>query len=157
MPDYQPVTVETPCPVPPAKAFDVIAPIDLPLIFTGWGPLPGVRAVHDQSGPWDAAGRSRTVELTDGSRAAERIIEHTPPHSFAYELTGFTGPLAWLVTRVRGEWTFTPDGTGSIVRWTYSFFPRRGRTPVVRWVLTPVWRRYATATLTRAVEMAAAT
>ncbi len=153
---YHPVTVEAPCPVPPAHAFGVIAPIDLPLIFTGWGPLPGVRAVHDQSGPWDAAGRSRTVELTDGSRAAERITEHTPPHSFAYELTGFTGPLARLVARVRGEWTFTPDGAGSIVRWTYSFVPRRDRQAVVRWVLVPVWRRYAAATLRRAVRVAAA-
>jgi len=154
MPEYYPVTVETPCPVPPARAFGVIAPIDLTLIFAGWGLLPGVRAVHDQTGPWDTAGRTRTVELTDSSTATERITEHTPPHSFAYELTGFTGLLARLVTRVRGEWTFTPDGTGTIVRWTYAFFPRRGRKPLVRWVLVPLWRRYATATLARAVAVA---
>jgi hypothetical protein len=150
MPEYLPVTVETPCPVPPARAFDVIAPIDLTVIFTGWGPLPGVRAV--QSGPWDAAGRVRTVELTDSSTAVERITEYTPPHSFAYELGGFTGVLGRLVSHVRGEWTFTPDGVGCVVRWTYAFYPRRGL--LVRWVLVPLWRRYAAATLDRAVAAA---
>lgn len=151
MPDHHPVTVEQSCPAPPARAFEVIAPIDLPLIFTGWGPLPGVRAVHDQTGPWDAAGRTRTVELTDSSTATERITEYTPPHSFAYELTGCTGLLARLVTHVRGEWTFTPDGRGTVIRWTYAFHPRRGRNLVVRWALVPLWRRYARATLARAV------
>lgn len=87
-------------------------------------------------------------------RPDRRITEYTPPHSFAYELTGLTGLLGRLVTRVRGEWTFTPDGTGTVVRWTYAFFPRRGRKPLVRWVLAPLWRRYATATLGRAVGVA---
>lgn len=155
MPQYHPVTVEIPCAAPPAQAFDVIVPIDLPLIFTGWGPLPGVRAVHDQSGPWDGTGRTRTVALTDGSTAEERITEHTPPHSFAYELTDLTGLLGRLVTHVRGEWTFTPDGDGTIIRWTYAFFPRNGRKPLVRWILAPLWRRYATATLARAAAEAA--
>jgi hypothetical protein len=154
MADYYPVTVETPCQAGPAQAFDVIAPIDLPLIFAGWGPLPGVRGVRDQTGPWDAPGRSRHVDLTDGSSATERLTEYTAPHSFAYELTEFTGVLARLVTRVRGEWTFTPDGTGSLIRWTYSFFPRPGRGLLVRLILVRLWRRYAAATLTKAANAA---
>jgi len=152
MREYYPVTVESPCPAPPAHVFDVVVPVDLSSIFTGWGPLPGVRGVRDQTGPWDAAGRTRRVELTDGSSATERLTEHTPPHSFAYELSSVTGVLARLVTGVRGEWTFTPDGAGTIVRWTYAFFPRRGRRLLVRWALVPLWRRYATATLARAVR-----
>jgi Polyketide cyclase / dehydrase and lipid transport len=149
MRDYYPVTVEAPCAAPPAHVFAVIVPIDLPLIFTGWGPLPGVRGVRDQTGPWDTPGRTRRVELTDGSVTTERLTEHTPPHSFAYELTGVLAPL---VHRVRGEWTFTPDGTGTVVRWTYAFFPRRGRRLLVRLAVLPLWRRYATATLARAVD-----
>jgi hypothetical protein len=29
-----------------------------------------------------------------------------------------------LVEGVRGEWTFTPDGDGSVARWTWEFKPR---------------------------------
>lgn len=148
-----PVTVETFCQAPPAHVFAVIVPIDLPLIFTGWGPLPGVRGVRGQTGPWNASGRTRRVDLTDGSTATEQLTEYTPPHGFAYELTDLTGMLALLVTRVRGEWTYSPDGPGSVVRWTYSFFPRPGRGILVRSAVVPLWRRYATATLARAVRV----
>ncbi len=45
-----PVTVQTRASVRPTRAFDVIAPIDLSLIFRGWGPFPAVRGVHNQTG-----------------------------------------------------------------------------------------------------------
>ena len=40
----------------PEAAFDVITPIDLSLVFTGWGPLPAITHVEEQSGPWDHVG-----------------------------------------------------------------------------------------------------
>ncbi|MEV6139684.1 SRPBCC family protein [Nocardia sp. NPDC051990] len=150
--NYVPVTVESRCQTAPATAFEVIVPIDLSLIFTGMGPLPAVKGVLDQEGPWDAVGRTRSPQLSDGSTATERLVEYTPPHSFAYEIADFTGPLRLLVDHVRGEWTFTPDGSNCLVRWTYSFFPRPGLRPVVRAVAVPLWRRYAKATLARAIE-----
>ncbi|MFC9995337.1 SRPBCC family protein [Nocardia sp. NPDC127526] len=110
-------------------------------------------SVRNQSGPWTETGRTRQPLLSDGTTATERLIEYTPPHSFAYELTGFTGPLRWLIARVRGEWTFTPDGPNSVVRWTYSFFPRPGRRLLIQTVAAPLWRRYAKATLARAVVL----
>ncbi|CRK62149.1 hypothetical protein [Alloactinosynnema sp. L-07] len=54
------------------------------------------------------------------------------------------------MTRVRGEWTFTPDGAGTLVRWTYSFFARPRRGFLIRLVVVPLWRRYATITLAKA-------
>lgn len=150
---YVPVTVESPCRATPETAFDVIAPIDLSLIFTGMGPLPAVRGVRDQSGPWNTPGATRKPELSDGSTATERLIEYTRPHSFAYEITDFTGPLRLLVAKVRGEWTMTPDGPNSLIRWTYSFYPRSGRGWLIRLAAAPLWRRYATATLARAVQV----
>jgi Polyketide cyclase / dehydrase and lipid transport len=56
---------------------------------------------------------------------------------------------------VRGEWTFTPDGEGSVIRWTYEFKPRRGRYFLVRRLLAPLWRNYMQAgieTAARACE-----
>lgn len=117
-------------------------PIDLSLVFGGWGPFPGVRGVNNQTGSWDHVGVSRHPDLSDGTTATETLTEYTPGHSFAYELTGFTNALALLVDGVRGEWTFTPDGSGSLIRWTYEFRPRRFRRFVVRFGLAPLWRRY---------------
>lgn len=151
---YLPVTVESPCRTSAHTAFEVIAPIDLSLIFTGMGPLPGVRGVRQQTGPWDTVGRTRKPDLSDGSTATERLVEYTPPHSFSYEIADFTGPMRLLVSKVRGEWTMTPDGPNCTVRWTYSFYPHARRRWLMRLVVVPLWRRYATATLTRAIHIA---
>ncbi len=116
-------------------------PIDLSLVFTGWGPFPGVRGASNQTGAWDAPGQTRNPDLTDGSTAVERLTEYTAPGSFAYEITGFTNALRHLVVGVRGEWTFTPDAAGTVIRWTYEFMPRRGRMLVLRWVVAPLWKQ----------------
>ncbi len=150
-----PITVQRRCAVRPDVAFDVIAPIDLGAIFVRRWPLPGIVRTHGQSGDWDQVGRSRTPDLSDGSTVTEVLTEYRHPYSFAYELTGFTGPLRYLVRGVRGEWTFTPDGDHTIVRWTYEFLPRPGRGPIIRTVLGPLWTRYARAAIERACELAA--
>lgn len=151
---YIPVTVESSCATSAATAMEVIAPIDLTTIFTGMGPLPGVRAVQDQSGPWDTPGNTRTVVLTDGTSAREQLTGYTRARHFTYELGDFTGMMRWLVIKVDGEWTFTTAGRNSLVRWTYSFHPHPGRHSLVRFVVAPLWRRYATATLARAIRAA---
>jgi hypothetical protein len=149
-----PVTVQTRAAVTPARAFDVIVPIDLALIFGGWGPFPGVRGVNNQTGDWDRAGQSRNPDLSDGSTATETLTEYVPGHSFAYELTGFTNSLRHLVHGVRGEWTFTPDGAATVIRWTYEFKPRPGRRMLVRRALAPLWRRYMQAAVEAAARVA---
>jgi Polyketide cyclase / dehydrase and lipid transport len=146
-----PVTVQTRANVPPARAFEVIVPIDLSLIFTGWGPFPAVRGVKNQTGAWDHAGASRNPELSDGTTATEALTEYTPPNSFAYEVTDFTNVLGRITHGVRGEWTFTPDRGGTVIRWAYEFKPKRGLRLLLQLGLAPVWRRYMQA----AVEAAA--
>ncbi|MFF0715852.1 hypothetical protein ACWEVM_09720 [Streptomyces bauhiniae] len=43
---------------------------------------------------------------------------------------------------MRGEFSFLPDGTGTNIRWTYEFLPRRGRGWVLRGPFKPLWQRY---------------
>ena len=46
-----PVTVDV--------AFDRTVPIALPALFRRWyGPIPPIRAVRDQTGEWDAVGKT---------------------------------------------------------------------------------------------------
>ena len=148
-----PVTVQTRTEVPPALAFQPA--IDLSLVFKGWGPFPAVRGVRNQSGAWDHVGVSRSPILSDGSTATEQLTEYTPGHSFAYEVTSFTNiVLRRLVYGVRGEWTFTPDGCGAVIRWTYEFKPLRRRSWLVRHVLAPLWRHYMQAGVEAAARVA---
>lgn len=147
-----PVTVQRRAHVSPASAFATVVPIDLPLVFERWGPFPGVEGVRDQTGPWDRVGASRSPVLTDGSSATETLTEYVDGASFAYELTGFTNVLGRLVHGVRGEWTFTPDGTSTMIRWTYEFKPRVGRFALVRGGLAPLWSRYMSRGLAGAVD-----
>lgn len=137
-----PVIVQTRSRVSPEENFRIIVPIDLSQVFKAWGPFPGVVAVRNQTGDWDGMGQSRNPELSDGSTALERLTEFTAPHSFAYEIVDFTGSMRFLVSGIRGEWTFTPDGSGTLIRWCYEFKPLRGRSWLLRGMIVPLWRRY---------------
>ena len=117
----------------------------------------------DQAAPWGGACHPRAGDfvthenpiLCDGSMATEKLTEYTPGHSFAYEVTGFTNiVLRRLVSGVRGEWTYTPDGSGTVIRWTYEFKPLRCRYWLVRRVLTPLWRHYMQAGVEAAARVA---
>jgi Polyketide cyclase / dehydrase and lipid transport len=136
-------------PTPTASSFRWIY-----LVFKGWGPFPGVTGARNQTGPWDAVGQTRNPELTDGSTAFEMLTEITPGHSFAYETTGFTNMLGRLIEGVRGEWTFTPDGTGTLIRWAYEFKPLPGRHLVLKWIVVPLWRHYMQNGLTNSARVA---
>ena len=148
-----PVTVQTRTALAPDRAFQPA--VDLSLVFKGWGPFPAVSGVRNQTGAWDHAGASRNPILFDGSMATEKLTEYTPGQSFAYEVTGFTNiVLRRLVQGVRGEWTYTPDGSGTVIRWTYEFKPLRRRYWLVRHALAPLWRHYMQAGVEAAARVA---
>jgi hypothetical protein len=148
-----PVTVQTRTALPPGRAFQ--PGVDLSLVFKGWGPFPAVRGARNQTGAWDHAGAWRTPILSDGSIAMEKLTEYTAGYSFAYEVPGFTNiVLRRLAYGVRGEWTFTPDGSGTVIRWTYEFKPLRRRYWLVRHVLAPLWRHYMQAGVEAAARVA---
>lgn len=147
------VTVTARTTAPPETTFDTIAPIDLASIFERWLVLPGVRGVRDQSGPWDAAGRTRVVQLSDGSEVPEALTAVDRPRAFAYRVGPFPPPLGLLAASADGSWTFTraaPGGTD--ISWSYRFTPRRGRRQAVRLLIAPLWRVYARRALARAVQ-----
>lgn len=138
-----PATVQDRTDLTPEQAFDIIVPIDLSLVFTGWHSIfPGVRGANNQTGAWDHVGASRNPDLSDNSTATETLVEYTRPSSFAYELVGFTDVLGRLVEGVRGEWTYSPDGSGTLIRWSYEFKPWKGRRFIVKRLLVPLWTRY---------------
>ena len=138
-----PVRVTTRLADPPERVFERVAPIDLSLIFKGWGPLPAVTGTRDQTGEWDHVGVSRTVLLADGSSAHEEVTAYNPPHHFGYTVT-FGNPFGAVVSDAAGTWWFaSAAGGGTEVEWTYAFAPRPGAGLLVELILAPLWRRYA--------------
>ncbi|MEJ2286832.1 MAG: hypothetical protein P8X85_24955 [Desulfobacterales bacterium] len=86
-----------------AAVFEYIVPIDLPLIFTGYGPLPAVNCAKKQTGGLNKAGQTRTVTLSDGSTARERLTKYDHPHYFSYTVSDFSGVLRFLTISANGE------------------------------------------------------
>src|SRR3982751_5860587 len=138
-------TVITTIEAPQEKTFLHIVPIDLASIFTGYGPLPSVTETLNQTGPWDAAGRSRTVVFSDGSSAQEALTGYEYPNRFTYRITGFTGVLRFLASEARGEWWFesVPGRLATTVRWRYEFVSRsKFLKPLIGLFTRSLWRGY---------------
>lgn len=127
------------------KTFLHIVPIDLTSIFTGYGPLPSVTKTLNQTGPWDAAGRTRNVVFSDGSTARETLTSYEYPSRFAYRITELTGVLRLLASEARGEWWFeeVPGRSATSVRWRYEFISRSVMLkPLVSLFTRSLWRGY---------------
>jgi hypothetical protein len=78
------VTVQTRAAVPPQHAFKVNVPIDLTLVFKGWGPFPAVRGAENQTGAWDHVGASRrglAYSLDVRVQATSRSLFACPPRT----------------------------------------------------------------------------
>ncbi|MEP6877023.1 MAG: SRPBCC family protein [Burkholderiales bacterium] len=133
-----------------ADAFRNIVPIDLTSIFTGYGPLPSVTKTLNATGPWDSAGRSRTVVFSDVSSATESVTAYDSPNTFSYRITGFTGALKYLASEARGQWWFesAPGANTTSVRWQYEFVTRfKFLKPLVSLFVRRLWSGYMTKAL----------
>ena len=111
--------------------------------------MPGVTRTTETTGPWDKAGSTRIVHLTDGHTVRETVTTATAPDYFAYRLTEFSNPMIRLVCKeARGQWWFTDSGTGLQAKWTYT---AESTNPLGFLMLFPVikilWHRYMQAAM----------
>ena len=127
---------------PIKKAFEIIAPIDVPSIMPGYGVLPAVVSVENQTGEWDATGQTRTIRLADNTTAREEMTLYEAPVRFGYTVNNWSGALRFLAREAKGDWHFreiAPDQTQ--ITWNYTFAPRSLWTA---WLLLPIvqlmWR-----------------
>jgi polyketide cyclase/dehydrase/lipid transport protein len=142
----QPLVVEQSraMPVTGDAAFDGTVPLPLPTLFHRWyGPIPPIKEVVDQTGDWDAVGKTRTVVLTGGGSMRERLTSYDPPRSFGYTLSDVKGPMAPLVDHVDGLWSFEPAGTGTRVTWRWTIHPRSAFSAPLLPVFGRLWLGYA--------------
>ncbi len=92
---------------------------NLPLLFPGFGVVPGVlEATID--GPTEN-GAVRIVKTKDGATVRERIVEHLPPSIHRYVLEGLRAPFSWIVESAEGTWRLAQEGDATHFLWTYEF------------------------------------
>jgi hypothetical protein len=143
---------------PRAQVFARILAADSRRLFTGHGPVAAVTALDQQTGPWDTAGRSRRVTMSDGSTHVEELLYVDPPRAFGFELREAGGPLGWLTDGAHGHWRFDETGPETTrVRWHYVFRARKSVPYPIGWLLLRVlWVSYMRASLQRALASASA-
>jgi hypothetical protein len=127
-------------------AFCHVVPIDLTSIFTGYGLLPAVIGTENQMGNWDTIGQTRTVNLSDGSSAKERLTQYQKSDYFSYVVSDFSGILGLLITSAVREWWFetgdlSPNST--VIRWNYTFIPKSLIAIPILWMINKfLWAGY---------------
>jgi hypothetical protein len=129
-------------PAKPDRTFAIMTTSDPTRFYPKSGPLPAVVEVTDQTGAWDAVGRSRKLTLSDGGTFVERITTADAPRRFAYQLNDFTGFFGNLVAFAEAEWDFDASVEGTRVRWTYTFHAQPKRGWIVRLIVKLLWGRY---------------
>jgi len=139
--------------------FDVFMPLDLTHIMTGYGPLPAVSGIENQSGAWDSVGEERTIRTADGHRMLEVLTKVERPSGFAYTLSNMTSVLRFLVSQFHGSWSFEPKSSGqahpiTLATWRYEFQVRSRISWPISWIILNVfWRPYMGQAIERAAEM----
>ncbi|MBC8067414.1 MAG: SRPBCC family protein [Deltaproteobacteria bacterium] len=119
--------------------FEVAAPRDafvaaflaapLERFITGAKSLPGVHHTEPLTpAHYPAVGSVRLVVLADGHTAHEEVLD-CDRGRLRYFVTRYTTPQARPIEWGLGEFTFTPAGATTQVRWRYSFKLRSGTFP----------------------------
>ena len=104
----------------PAAAFALLLdPHRFPATFTGFGPIPGIRAVTLDA-PL-AIGSTRRIHNDDGSVLVETITALDAPTHHGYTLGGFRPPFSWLVRRGVADWSLHAGPSSARVCWRYDF------------------------------------
>jgi Polyketide cyclase / dehydrase and lipid transport len=130
-------------PIELERAFDVTLPIPLASIFSRrYWLLPPVKEVRGQDESWSRVGQTRTVVTTDGGTMRELLTDVDAPHSFSYHLSDISGPMRPLVHSIDGRWEFAPKGTGTLITWQWTLYPKRLGSYVMP-VITLMWQGYA--------------
>ncbi|HEY4269828.1 MAG TPA: SRPBCC family protein [Galbitalea sp.] len=128
--------------VTPATAFAIATPLTPVGFYPKSGLLPAVTEVRDQPATWNKPGQTRQLMLSDGGSVIEHITNVEPNDFFAYNLTDFQKLFGRLVDHARAEWTFTAVDAGTEVRWSYTFFPRRGGGVILAAIVKLLWGPY---------------
>ena len=108
------------------------------------GLIPAITGCTGQDGPWGTVGQTRTIEMSDGTRALETLVAADRPTDYRYRISDVRGLMMRpLVAGIDGRFAFEPTESGTRVTWSWDM---RATNPVTRLLLpalSPFWHRWA--------------
>lgn len=132
-----------------AYAATIAVPLDR-LFSKRFAAFPAITSiVQDDDAPWSTTGQLRTIHTSDGGAMRERLTSTDAPREFTYELRPEGGPMAPLVERVAGGWSFEPVGTGTRITWTWTVHAPSRAAGVALPAFARLWQGYARRALDR--------
>lgn len=123
--------------------------------FTGYGPLPGIRAAEFDLLTPDRAGTRIRVRNTDGSTHIEEIVCWELPQRIALEFKELPAPLSRLARRFLETWEFQPNGASTELTRTFRLEAAAFWTWPILWLLARLLRGAAVRHLKQLAQSAA--
>lgn len=93
---------------------------NLPKIFPGKGPIPGILSADVVGGGEVKPGTVRHVRMSDGVELDETFTEFQRPSGYAYRMSRLRPPLSYLVKVADGRWVYSGEGANTHITWTYT-------------------------------------
>ena len=108
-------------PLSPEQTYDFLVSPNAYKLFTGWGPIPGIREVVWEKGSSTEEGSVGTVHSTDGSTHTETIVEAVRPTRYAARIDGFNSAFRFLTSGARETWDMSATSNGTLVERCFVF------------------------------------
>jgi hypothetical protein len=109
--------------------------------FTGYGPMPGIKAAAFEVRTPTVIGTRIKVMNTDGSSHVEEIVEWEPERRLRLDMKDFSPPLSRLATGFVETWEFERLGDGTRVTRSFEMRPKSGLARPVLWLISFLLKR----------------
>ncbi|HET6574083.1 MAG TPA: SRPBCC family protein [Fimbriiglobus sp.] len=109
--------------------------------FTGYGPLPGIKAAEFEVRTPAVVGTRIRVTNTDGSSHVEEVVEWEPDRRLRLDMTDFSPPLSRLATGFVETWEFERLGDGTRVIRSFEMHAKSVLARPVLWLVSFLLKR----------------
>ncbi len=114
-------------PLEPEAAYDFFITPEAYRLFTGWGPIPGIREVVWESGEAASLGAYGRVHNSDGSTHREHVVRADRGEVYVLKIDQISSAFRHLVRGIEEEARFTAVGSATKLTRTFVF---DGRSPI---------------------------
>lgn len=125
--------------------------LDLPkwTEFSGFGPLPGIKAATFETQTQAVVGTRIKVTNTDGSSHVEEIVAWDPERLVQLEFTDFSPPVSRLASKFEEVWQFERVGNSTRVVRLFRLYPKSTLARLVLWLISFLLKQAITRHLTQ--------